>query len=191
MQKGKVVELKNPAFVDALTEVLRGGARRLIEEAIEAELESSLSAVSESLWDGKQRVVRNGYLPEREILTGIGAIKIQVPRVRDRGEKGDKISFNSALIPPYMRRTATIDKVIPLLYLKGISEVAFAEVLSPIFGDQAKNLSPGVISRLKSSWEEEQLTWGKRPLTNEHYVYWWVDGIGFPARDEERRCILV
>jgi transposase-like protein len=90
-----------------------------------------------------------------------------------------------------MRRSATLEKVLPLLYLKGISEADFVEVLSPIFGESAKNLSPGVISRLKWSWEEEQLTWNKRPLANEHYVYWWVDGIGFPARDEERRCILV
>ena len=191
MQKSKVVELKNPAFVDSLTEVLRSGARRLIAEAIEAEFESFLSSVSESLCDGKQRVVRNGYLPEREILTGIGAIKIQVPRVRDRGEKGDKISFNSALIPPYMRRTATIDKVIPLLYLKGISEVAFAEVLSPIFGDEAKNLSPSVISRLKAVWEDDYVNWSKSSLRSKKYVYWWVDGVHFKVRDDENRCVLV
>lgn len=99
--------------------------------------------------------------------------------------------FKSALIPPYMRRTATIEKVLPLLYLKGVSERNFAEVLSPIFGESANNLSPSVISHLKNCWEEELTTWGRRPLRGKQWVYWWVDGIGFPARDEERRCVLV
>lgn len=182
---------KNPVAVDLLTDLLRSSARKLIAEALEIELESFLKEVMENLDNGKQRIVKNGYLPERAILTGIGEVPVKVPRVRDRAVTGEKIGFKSSLIPPYMRRSATLEKVLPLLYLKGISEADFVEVLSPIFGDQTKNLSPGVISRLKSSWEEEQLTWNKRPLNKEHYVYWWVDGIGFPARDEERRCVLV
>lgn len=191
MKKGNVIELKNPVLTDSLTELMRKGARRVISEAIEAELEIFLAEVSESLVDGRPRVVRNGYLPEREILTGIGQINVQVPRVRDRSDAAKKIRFKSSLIPPYMRRTATIDEVLPLLYLKGISEGDFVEVLSPLFGDEAKNLSPGVISRLKLAWEDEHIQWKKQDLQTKRYVYWWVDGIGFPVRDDDRRCVLV
>ena len=99
--------------------------------------------------------------------------------------------FKSSLIPPYLRRTATMDKVLPLLYLKGISEADFVEALSPIFGDQAKNLSPGVISRLKSSWEEEHEQWRTRSLKNKRYVYWWVDGVSFYVRSDDKHCVLV
>src|SRR3990167_4334100 len=191
MEKSKVVELKNPVLVDSLTTLLRISARRIIAEAVEAEVERFLSDISQSLSDGKSRVVRNGYLPERDILTGIGQVKVRVPRVRDRGEQSEKIQFQSSLIPPYMRRTATLNEVLPLLYLKGISEGDFIEVLSPIFGEQTKNLSPSVISRLKMNWEEEHAQWKSRSLKNKQYVYWWVDGIGFPVRDDERRCMLV
>lgn len=189
MKKGTVVNIKNPEVVDLVTQLIKDGAVRLIAEAIEIEVQTFINAVSEQLADGRPRVVRNGYLPERSIMTGVGSVNVKVPRVRDRGD--GSIGFKSALIPPYMRRTATIEKVLPLLYLKGVSENDFGEVLSPIFGPSAKNLSPGVISRLKSAWEEEQLAWSKRPLSDKQYVYWWVDGIGFPARDEERRCVLV
>lgn len=191
MEKSKVIALKNPAIVDSLTELLRTSARRIITDAIEAELEMFLTEVSQALPNGHARVVRNGYLPKREILTGIGQVEVRVPRVRDRSDKHDKIQFKSSLIPPYMRRTATLNEVLPLLYLKGISEADFIEVLSPIFGEQAKNLSPSVISRLKMNWEDEHMQWKKRNLKNKHYVYWWVDGIGFPVRDDERRCVLV
>ena len=95
------------------------------------------------------------------------------------------------MIPPYIRRTQSIEKVLPLLYLKGISERDFVDALAPIFGDQAKNLSPGVISRLKAVWEDELATWQKRSLTHKNYVYWWVDGIHFGARSSDNRCVLV
>ncbi len=121
MSKSKVVELKNPA-VDLLTELMRNGARRLISEAIEIELESILDEVSVELSSGKKRVVRNGYLPEREILTGIGRVNVRVPRILDRMETESKIVFKSKFIPPYMRRSATLNEVLPLLYLKGLSE---------------------------------------------------------------------
>lgn len=183
--------LKNPALSDGLTELIRQGARQIIAEAVEIELSSFLSELSENLEEGKARVVRNGYLPEREILTGIGHVKVRMPRVRDRGEDLEKIRFKSSLIPPYMRRTATLDEVLPLLYLKGISEADFTEVLSPIFGEQAKNLSPGVISRLKMKWEEEYAQWHKRDLSQKKYVYWWVDGVNFHARSDDKRCVLV
>lgn len=124
-------------------------------------------------------------------MTGIGTIGVRVPRVRDRGDGKERIGFHSALIPPYMRRTATLEKVLPLLYLKGLSEADFVGALSPIFGSEAKNLSPGVISRLKSSWEQEYDEWNLRSLNDKRYVYLWVDGIGFPVRGGERRCVLV
>ena len=191
MKKDKIIELKKPGFVDSLTELLRVGARKLVVEALEAEFEGFLLEVKERLEDGRRRVVRNGYLPEREILTGLGHVSIQIPRVRDRSEEKEKIRFQSSLIPPYMRRTATLDNVLPLLYLKGISESDFVEVLSPIFGEQAKNLSPSVISRLKVSWEAEYEQWRTKDVPESAFVYWWVDGIGFNVRGGERRCVLV
>jgi len=191
MNNIKAVEFKKPVFVDALTQLLKEGAQKLISEAIEVELSNFLEAVSESLNNGKRRVVRNGYLPAREILTGIGQVQVQVPRVRDRSGSDNLIQFKSKLIPPYMRRSATLDEVLPLLYLKGISEADFVEVLSPIFGDQAKNLSPSVISSLKSKWDTEYTQWCKRRLEGKRYVYMWVDGIGFSVRDDEKRCVLV
>lgn len=107
-------------------------------------------------------MVRNGYLPEREIMTGIGRVGVKIPRVRDRSDCQQKVQFRSSLIPPYMRRTATLGEVIPLLYLKGISEADFVEVLTPLFDHEAKNLSPGVISRLKMKWEDEYKEWERR-----------------------------
>lgn len=191
MKKDKILELKKPGFVDSLTELLRDGARKLVAQAVEAEFEDFLWEVKERLADGRNRVVRNGNLPKREILTGVGQVSIQIPRVRDRSEEKEKIRFQSSLIPPYMRRTATLDKVLPLLYLKGISESDFMEVLSPIFGEQAKNLSPSVISRLKASWEAEYEQWRTKDIPKNAFVYWWVDGIGFNVRAGERRCVLV
>lgn len=191
MSKDTLLQLKNPGFVDQLTELLRSGAKKLVEQAIESEFENFLEQVSERLSDGRRRVVRNGYLPSREIATGIGQVLVQLPRVRDRSDELAKIRFQSSLIPPYMRRTATLNQVLPLLYLKGISESDFVEVLMPIFGEEAKNLSPGVISRLKSSWEAEHEQWSQRNLSERHYVYWWVDRIRFNVRGDENRCVLV
>jgi transposase-like protein len=193
MSKNKVIELKKPTeneTADPLTELLRTGARKLIRQAVELELENYLADSNEVLADNKKRLVRNGYLPEREILTGIGAVSVKMPRIRDRGD-GDKQAFKSSLIPPYMRRSATLNEVLPVLYLKGISERDFSEALAPIFGAGAKNLSPGVISNLKKSWEDECVQWRQRSLVGAHYVYWWVDGVGFTVRDDERRCVLV
>lgn len=190
MSKSKVIELKNPA-IDLLTELMRNGARRLISEAIEIELESFLEEMSAELSPGRKRVVRNGYLPEREILTGIGRVNVRVPRVRDQMETESKIVFKSKFVPPYMRRSATLNEVLPLLYLKGLSEADFVEALSPIFGEQTNNLSPSVISRLKITWEDEYARWQTRSLVDKRYVYWWADGVHFGARMEENRCVLV
>jgi transposase-like protein len=186
----KAIEERNPVVVDALTELLRHGARRLIVDAVEAELVLLLKEFSEEKVNGKPRLARNGYLPEREILTGIGKISVRLPRLRDRGSAEEKVNFHSGLIPPYMRRSATIDEVLPLLYLKGISEADFSEVLEPIFGKQTKNLSPSVISNLKAGWDKEYQAWQKQQI-EKRYVYWWVDGVGFNVRNDDRRCVLV
>ena len=190
MDNRKAIEERNPVVVDALTELLRHGARRLIVDAVEAELVLLLKEFSEEKVNGKPRLARNGYLPEREILTGIGKISVRLPRLRDRGSAEEKVNFHSGLIPPYMRRSATIDEVLPLLYLKGISEADFSEVLEPIFGKQTKNLSPSVISNLKAGWDKEYQAWQKQQI-EKRYVYWWVDGVGFNVRNDDRRCVLV
>lgn len=187
--KNNVIDIKSP--VDALSELIRSGARQFVYDAILAEFDAFLEECNEKLSDGKRRVVRNGYLPGREIMTGIGKIEVKLPRVRDRGDSNQKIQFQSSLIPPYMRRSATIDEMLPVLYLKGISERDFTEVLRPIFGDDAKNLSPSVISRLKMKWEEEYSAWCKRDFSDKKYVYWWVDGVHFKGRLDDKRCVLV
>ena len=122
-----------------------------------------------------ERIVRNGYLPERTLLTGIGEVSVKVPRTRDRlaSEKESAIHFESNLIPRYLRRVASVNEALPLLYLKGLSEKDFQTALVPLFGEAAKNLSPGVISRLKMSWEGKYQTWRKRKLSGKRYVYWW------------------
>lgn len=140
--------------------------------------------------DGRAAVVRNGYLPEREIQTGIGAVKVKVPKVRDRSGAG--IKFNSRLLPPYLRRTESLDELLPWLYLKGISTGDFGEALQALLGEQAKGLSAATISRLKARWQEEHRQWRQRDLSSKRYVYWWADGVYFNIRGEEaRQCILV
>jgi putative transposase len=135
-------------------------------------------------------VVRNGYLPERKIQTGIGAIPVKVPKVRDRS--GNKVKFQSSLLPPYLRRTKRVEELLPWLYLKGISTGAFPEALSALLGERAEGLSPSVISRLKKSWEEEHQAWSQRDLSDTEYVYIWADGVYFGVRAEEsKQCILV
>lgn len=171
MKENNVVDFKKPAFTDAVTELLRNGAKRLIAEAIESELETFLAEVSEQLSNGKERIVRNGYLPERSLLTGIGEVDVKVPRTRDRQDGNDgKIKFQSKLVPRYLRRATSVNKALPLLYLKGLSENDFQKALEPLFGEQVKNLSPGVIGRLKSVWSDEYNTWRKRSLTGKRYV---------------------
>ena len=192
MRENNVVDFKKPAFTDAITELLRNGAKRLIAEAIESELEIFLSEVSEKLSNGKERIVRNGYLPERSLLTGIGEVDVKIPRTRDRQKDNDEmIKFQSKLIPRYLRRATSMNEALPLLYLKGLSENDFQKALEPLFGEQVNNLSPGVISRLKSVWFDEYNTWRKRSLEKKRFVYWWVDGVGFSVRNDERHCVLV
>ncbi len=193
MSQNKIIELKKPGEFneDPLTELLRNGARQLISDAVEAELQDLLSQYAELKNEqGHQQIVRNGYLPERSIQTGIGQVKVKVPKIRDKSGQG--IKFNSALLPPYLRKTKSVEEVLPWLYLKGISTGDFQEALAALLGNDAKGLSPSTISRLKSVWEQEQAAWSRRSLANKHYVYIWADGVYFNIRsDDAKQCILV
>lgn len=191
MVKDNVIGLKKPEVIkDLLTEVIRQGARQLLAAAVEAEVEEFL--LQHNVNGEKPQFVRNGHLPERCIQTGIGDVVVQVPRVRNRNYAKDGIRFGSSVIPKYLRRSGKLEAFIPLLYLKGISSNDFVEALSPLVGEQAKNLSPSVVSRLKSSWEEEYKAWSQRDLRGQRYVYLWADGIYLQARMEDAaECVLV
>jgi transposase-like protein len=160
-------------------------------QAIEAEIAVLLAQyVDPHNPQGRQAVVRNGYLPEREVQTGIGAVRVKVPRVRDRSGAG--IRFHSALLPPYMRRSKRLEALRPWLYLNGVSTGDFSEALQALLGPEAPGLSPATISRLKQSWHEDLTQWQSRSLKGKRYVYFWVDGVYFATRLEEaRHCILV
>jgi putative transposase len=182
-----------PTGQDILTDILRDGARRLLAEAIEAEVAAWIDARGH-LKDqaGRQQVVRNGHLPERAIQTGIGPVEVKQPRVRDRRPAAEREPFTSAILPPYLRKTRSLEGLIPWLYLKGVSTGDFAEALQAILGPDAPGLSATTVTRLKATWEEEFTAWNKRSLAGKHYVYVWADGVHFNIRLEEgRQCILV
>ena len=178
---------------DVLSEVLRQGATQLLARAIQAEVAAYLDARSDVRDEaGRQQVVRNGYLPQRIILTGIGPVEVQQPRVQDRRPPEQREKFRSAILPPYLRKTKSIEELVPWLYLKGVSTGDFAEALAAILGPQARGLSAATITRLKAGWAEEYGAWSKRSLAGKHYVYVWADGVHFNIRlEEDRQCILV
>jgi putative transposase len=190
-----VFELSQPgSFADPLTEVLRNGARALLAQAVEAEVAALLSCHADKLSDdGRQRLVRHGHLPKREIMTGIGPVAVRCPRVRDRvGEGAERIRFSSAILPPYARRSKSLEVLIPVLYLKGVSTGDFEEALIALLGKDAGGLSASTISRLKEAWAQEHAHWSKRDLSAKRYVYFWVDGIHVQARLEDAaQCLLV
>jgi putative transposase len=190
-----VFQLSQPGpFADPLTEVLRNGARALLAQAVEAEVAALLSGHADKLTgDGRQRLVRHGHLPEREIVTGIGPVAVRCPRVRDRvGEGSERIRFSSAILPPYARRSKSLEVLIPILYLKGVSTGDFEEVLIALLGKGAGGLSASTVGRLKEAWSEEHARWSKRDLSAKRYVYFWVDGIHVQARLEDAaQCLLV
>lgn len=192
MKKDSAISVEKPAeFEDELTALLRKGAQQLLLQAVEAELEVFLEQYRQ-LYDsqGRRAVVRNGHLPRREILTGLGPVQIQVPRTRDRSGSG--ICFRSSLLPPYIKKTKSVENVLPWLYLKGISTGDFNEALAALLGEDARGLSQPTISRLKERWTKEYEEWCRRDLTGERYVYLWVDGIYFNVRsDDAKQCILV
>ncbi len=197
MPYDNVVRLIQPgAFDDQLTEVLRNGARALLAQAVEAEVASFLAKHADiKTEDGRARVVRHGHLPEREVMTGIGPIPVKQPRVRDRGATASdpgRIRFSPAILPPYMRRSKSIETLLPVLYLRGISTGDFSEALAALLGKDAGGLSASAIGRLKDSWLDEHAAWQKRDLSARHYVYVWADGIHLEARlEDEKQCILV
>ncbi len=187
-----VVSLQERVKVEAksyLEQLLVEGARKLLQAAIENEVAQYLQGPGARRTEsGERSVVRNGHLPERDLVTGVGPVKIRQPRVRHR----DGGSFSSEILPKYMRRVPSIDALIPALYLKGISTGDFTEALSAILGERAAGLSATNIVRLKAGWEEEYRAWYQRDLSAKAYVYWWADGIYFNVRlDEERSCVLV
>jgi putative transposase len=179
---------------DALTDVLRQGAQRMLIQALEIEVQTYLDRFSDVRDEhGRRQIVRNGRLPEREIQTGLGAIAIRQPRVNDkRSDEQVRLHFTSSILPPYLRRTKSLDALLPWLYLKGISTGDFSDALAPLIGADAPGLSPTTIVRLKEVWEGEFKEWNQRSLKDKRYVYLWVDGVHFNIRLEgERSCILV
>jgi transposase-like protein len=196
MGKDNVIKLKKPeTFVnDPITELLRQGARKLLAEALEAEIESFLSEYGDLKDEqGHRRITLNGHLPERDIQTGIGPVSVRVPRARDHQPEHESgpIRFRSSLIPPYLRKTKSMEELIPWLYLKGISTGDFSEALAALVGKDAPGLSASTISRLKTVWEGEYEEWQKRDLSHRRYVYIWADGIYCNVRMEEKQCLLV
>ncbi|MGH9880517.1 MAG: IS256 family transposase [Pyrinomonadaceae bacterium] len=175
---------------DSLTEVLRRGAGELLQQAVEAEVAEVIARFQELKDErGRQRVVRNGYLPERTIQTGIGGVPVKAPRVRDRA---GELKFSSSILPIYLRRTRSLEELLPWLYLKGLSTGDFSSALAALVGKDAPGLSAATISRLKEVWKSEYEQWCRRNLSGKEYVYLWADGIYFGVRLEDaRQCILV
>jgi transposase-like protein len=190
-----VIKLAQPGtFVDPLTEILRNGARALLAHAVEAEVAGFLGDHADKLTDdGRARLVRHGHLPEREIVTGIGPVAVRCPRVRDRAaDGGERIRFSSAILPPYARRSKSLEVLIPILYLKGVSTGDFEEALIVLLGKDAGGLSASTIGRLKEAWSDEHARWSRRDLSTKRYVYFWVDGIHVQARlEDDAQCLLV
>ena len=195
MTDSNVLQLSQPgALSDPLTEVLRSGARALLAQAVAAEVAGFLESHADKLTDdGRQRLVRHGHLPEREIMTGIGPVAVHAPRIRDRvGTGAERIAFSSAILPPYARRSKSLEVLIPVLYLKGISTGGFEEALAALLGKDAGGLSASTIARLRDAWADEHARWQKRDLSVKRYVYFWADGIYVQARlEDDAQCLLV
>jgi transposase-like protein len=187
---------QSETVADPLTELAREGARRMLAEALKAEADAFVASFAdEQLEDGRQRIVRHGFGPERKIQTGIGALDVQRPKVRDRmatADPAERIRFTSNILPKWARRSVSLDALLPVLYLKGISTGDFQDALAAIMGPDAPNLSPSVISRLTAGWQAQYDTWVRRDLSARNYVYIWADGVYLQARMEENaECILV
>jgi transposase-like protein len=192
MSKHNIFAFKDrDTITDALTEMLRTGAQQLIYQAVQAEQTELLALHANRLTkDGKAAVVRNGYLPEREILTGIGPVTVRIPKVR--AKTGEPITFQSALVPPYVRKTRSLEAALPWLYLKGISTGEMGEALKVLVGADAQGLSASVISRLKLEWGQQYQQWRDTPLDKDQWVYIWADGIYSGLRAENTKlCALV
>ena len=187
--------LSNLSAESSLGEIVRAGAEKLVRLAVMAEFEETFSQYSHLKdQNGKQSVVRNGYNPERTVMTGAGNIRVKVPRLTDRREgkgKEERVVFHSKVLPPYLRRSTEVDDFIPYLYLKGISSGDFSDVLSQLLGEDV-SLSAQTVGRLKKKWELEYSEWSQRDFSSKRYVYWWADGVYFNIRMEsDRSCMLV
>ena len=175
MKKNNIVRFNHPAkesevIFDPLTETLRRGARKLLQEAVEAEVAAFMDDHAQLRDEnGRSAVVRNGFLPERAMQTGIGPVKVKVPRTRDRSGQG--LNFQSGIVPPYLRRARSVEELLPWLYLKGVSTGDFSEALKSLLGPEAPGLAPATIARLKSSWKDEYKKWRQRSLKGKRYVY--------------------
>jgi putative transposase len=184
------------SVVDPLTEIARDGARQMLAAALKAEAASFVAQFAdERLSDGRRRVVHHGAGPERSIQTGIGPISVQRQKVRDRSPDvpaESKIRFSSRILPKWARRSLSLDALLPVLYLRGVSSGDFQEALSALVGPDAPNLSPGAISRLTGEWQGEHDRWQRRDLSARRYVYVWADGVYLQARMEpQAECMLV
>jgi len=194
MTRDTITALSDPSgnSADPLTDLIRSGARQLIEQALEAELCALLAQFSgEQTPEGHARSVRHGHLPEREVMTGVGPVPVKVPRVRDRGPQAEKVRFTSSILPPYLRKAKSVEELLPWLYLKGISTGDFQEALAALLGPNAVGLSSTTISRLKADWWEDYERWQRRDLSARRIVYVWADGVYFQPRMEDKQCVLV
>ena len=191
-----IVRLRQPDGIDdPLTDVLRAGARRLLTQAVELEAEAFLVSMQDlKLSDGRARLVRHGHGPERALQTGIGPVPVSRVKIRDRGATtgGDRVRFSSSILPKWARRTRSLDALLPVLYLLGVSTGDFQEALAALLGRDAPNLSPSVIARLTAEWQAEYGRWQSRDLSSRRYVYVWADGVYLQARMEDHaECMLV
>jgi putative transposase len=196
MSHTTVIPLRRPDEIeDPLTAVLRSGARRLLAQAVEAEAEAFLATMKGvSLLDGRERLVRHGHGPERLVQTGIGPVAVRRVKLRDRGtgEAAERIRFTSSILPRWARRTPSLDALLPVLYLRGVSMGDFQEALGALLGKDAPNLSPSVVARLRDEWEADHARWQRRDLSARRYVYLWADGVYLQARMEpQAECMLV
>jgi putative transposase len=192
MTKNNVLEFAGrDAIPDPLTALLRSGAQLLINQAVEAELQELLSQHSgRRTEDGNAVVVRNGHFPERELQTGLGPVTVKIPKVRAR--PGEPVTFRSALVPPYVRKTRSLEAALPWLYLKGVSSGEMDEALKVLIGPEAKGLSASTVSRLKQIWGQEYRSWRDGPLDKDRWVYVWADGVYSGLRGEQMKlCALV
>ena len=183
-------------FDDVLTTIARDGAQRMLAAALVAEADAFVAGFNEDrLADGRHRIVRHGFGPERKIQTGIGAVAVQRPKVRDRalsGAQDTRVRFTSNILPKWARRSPSLDALLPVLYLRGVSTGDFQEALSALLGPDAPNLSPSVITRLTAGWQTQYDAWQRRDLSARRYVYIWADGVYLQARMEEQaECMLV
>jgi len=189
MSNDTTVPFLNPAFRDEMTDLIRAHAQTAIRQAVLAELNAFLERHDDTDDQGRRQVVRNGYQPAREVLTGVGPVKVQLPKTRDRSGQGR--CFRSLVLPPYLKKTRRLEAVLPWLYLKGVSTNDFDEALTSLFGESVRGLSPATISRLKRVWQKDYDAFCERDWRGHEMVYLWADGIYINARAAERRCVLV